>query len=154
MGSRCQSEDSEKTGLILGLANRTGDQLRIRWDSSEATESDQAPAPEANLKSLKPLSERPFNLEKFGKVDENVIFNLSRLIDLEPGHVTKANEANSVLSTRLNSPGNSPRATPKTSSQTMDTVRDISSDQGSKNYFLSDSTSHYFLLSIFTELLA
>ena len=128
VGSRCQSEDSEKCGLILGLANRVGDQLRIRWDSSDPCESDQAPSPEANLKSLKSISERPFNLEKFGKVDESVIVNLSRLIDLDPGQI-KTSDAASVMSTRLNSPGNSPRVTPRTSTQTLDTLRDISSDK-------------------------
>ena len=83
VGSRCQSDHAEKTGLVLGLANRSTEQLRIRWDSETDSES-QGPLPEANLKNLKMIEEETFNLEKFGKIDVDIISELSRIVDYDP----------------------------------------------------------------------
>lgn len=82
VGSRCISEHTENTGLILGLANRSAEQLRIRWDVSE-TDDTQNPNPDSTLKTLNVVENETFNLEKFGNVDSDTINELSRLIDMD-----------------------------------------------------------------------
>ena len=97
------------------------EQLRIRWDNADSEENGN-PLPESNLKTLKVIGKEYFNLEKFGKVDSEIISDLSHLIDMDPQNKCQVDLTGA-------SPLTSPRPTPKTSTHTVDTTQTVISEK-------------------------